>query len=384
MEKIIQPLLSSKPEQSEFMKRGIRILEPKKERPLPKLVVKKEKPPPPHEKPSKVVSLKELVLGAVARIQELKVKLTRGHGSGVNADMVDDEHADDIAVRAANIVQAGRGGGGGVGMQQHGNEYHTPDFEEYGEVKAKTVDDVAIGDGKILVYRTTGDKLQYEEQTGGGAPSDKTYITKDDETVTLPNSLQHENVVEANKHTPKAHTLASHSTKAHTELTGVSADQHSDTKIRSKVVDETAIGDDKILVYKSGSDTIVYEAKPAGGAAKVLFGFNIVRIGTATGFWGLNSNTTKTNENLAKTPIVAGKFTKMIINVGTFSFDVAGTITLRKNGVSTALSITFEATGVFVDTDEVSVNENDLVNFTGSGVMTGNADVLVCLVFEPS
>jgi len=37
------------------------------------------------------------------------------------------------------------------------------------KIKGKPVDDSGIGDGKILVYRATGDKLQYETPAGGGA-----------------------------------------------------------------------------------------------------------------------------------------------------------------------------------------------------------------------
>jgi len=60
--------------------------------------------------------------------------------------------------------------------------------------------------------------------------------------------------------------LANLGEKNHASLASVSADQHNDTKVRSKVVDESAIADNKILVYKSASDTLVYESKPTGGS----------------------------------------------------------------------------------------------------------------------
>lgn len=64
------------------------------------------------------------------------------------------------------------------------------------------------------------------------------------------------------------HTLLGLSERAHTSLTSVLADQHADTKVRSKVVDETAIADNRILVYKTASGTLVYEDKPAGATAR--------------------------------------------------------------------------------------------------------------------
>jgi hypothetical protein len=45
-------------------------------------------------------------------------------------------------------------------------------------------------------------------------------------------------------------------------------DVHGDTKVRSKEVDETNIGDGKILVYRSALDKLVYET-PAAGVTKV-------------------------------------------------------------------------------------------------------------------
>ena len=65
--------------------------------------------------------------------------LPQGHGSGLNADLVDDFHVEDIIKealrRVASIIDERilRGsGGGGAGMSKHGNEFHSPSFEEYG------------------------------------------------------------------------------------------------------------------------------------------------------------------------------------------------------------------------------------------------------------
>jgi len=51
---------------------------------------------------------------------------------------------------------------------------------------------------------TSADDPQVEEE-------DITYVTIDDHSTVLPSSIQHENILETNKHTPKAHTLGSHS-----------------------------------------------------------------------------------------------------------------------------------------------------------------------------
>jgi hypothetical protein len=56
---------------------------------------------------------------------------------------------------------------------------------------------------------------------------------------------------------------------SHSQLANVLPDQHADTKVRSKVVDETNIGDGKVLVYRAASDTLQYET-PAGGVTPRL------------------------------------------------------------------------------------------------------------------
>jgi len=52
------------------------------------------------------------------------------------------------------------------------------------------------------------------------------YDPNADEVVKDSDKLEGSTKAQVQDHTPKAHTLASHSTKAHSELTGVSADQH--------------------------------------------------------------------------------------------------------------------------------------------------------------
>jgi len=83
----------------------------------------------------------------------------------------------DDALNALIIASTG-------GLIVHDNVYHDPDYTPFGHthveaditnllhdairIKGKTIDDSAISDGKVLVYRTSGDKLQYEDQAGGG------------------------------------------------------------------------------------------------------------------------------------------------------------------------------------------------------------------------
>lgn len=71
------------------------------------------------------------------KAEELLRLLPQGPGSGLDADTVDKMHAEEIIEETlARIgIRAKRGpafGGGGGGMQKHGNEWHDPAFEEYG------------------------------------------------------------------------------------------------------------------------------------------------------------------------------------------------------------------------------------------------------------
>lgn len=110
--------------------------------------------------------------------------LPQGPGSGLNADMVDNLHAEEIVEKARKSIVV-KAGGSGRGMQQHGNEYHTPNMAEEThthtesditdlnhdaqKIKGKTVDDSAIGDDKIFVYKLATDNIVYEAKpTGGG------------------------------------------------------------------------------------------------------------------------------------------------------------------------------------------------------------------------
>lgn len=97
------------------------------------------------------------------------------------------------------------------GMQQHGNEWHTPDFAEEvhthveaditdldhdaQKIKGKPVDDSSIGDNRILVYKVASDSLVYEDKPagGGGAHAD-THCCGGSDPITgviCPSGLKH-------------------------------------------------------------------------------------------------------------------------------------------------------------------------------------------------
>ena len=61
---------------------------------------------------------------------------------------------------------------------------------------------------------------------GGGDMLKSVYDTDDDGVVDNSEKLEGSTKAQVQDHTPKAHTLASHSSKAHSELTGVGTDDH--------------------------------------------------------------------------------------------------------------------------------------------------------------
>jgi len=83
----------------------------------------------------------------------------------------------DDALNALIIASTG-------GLTVHDNAYHDPDYTPFGhthveaditnllhdalKIKGKTVDDSAIGDNKILVYKTATQTLVYEDKPSGG------------------------------------------------------------------------------------------------------------------------------------------------------------------------------------------------------------------------
>ncbi len=81
--------------------------------------------------------------------------------------------------------------------------------------------------------------VPYPSTGGAGAPLDSSYVTINDESGTLTGSVQHQNIADANKHTPKPHAFdsVSHTGAITDAIHGVlSADLHSDSHVRSHVL----------------------------------------------------------------------------------------------------------------------------------------------------
>ena len=204
--------------------------------------------------------------------------LPQGHGSGLDADMVDGLHAAEIISKAAI-----RGSGGGGGGSSDGNAT---------KIQDKDVDITARVDDTILVFKSTSDSYIHETKGAPGAHASTHENGGGDEisVAGLSGEL-------ADPQTPKAHNQAlatitghdkaahdalgidaatlegsnkaavqDHAPKAHTHVEADITDlDHDAQKIKGKTVDDAAIADDKILVYKTTGNKLVYEVKPTGG-----------------------------------------------------------------------------------------------------------------------
>lgn len=112
------------------------------------------------------------------------------------------------------------------------------DKQDADKIQGHTVDETAIGNDKVLVYKTSGTKFVYESKgTPGIHALSHQYGGGDEIDVTA--------------------------------LSGLLADLQDAGWIQGHIIDEAALGNDKILVYKTSGDKFVYEAKgtPAGHAA---------------------------------------------------------------------------------------------------------------------
>jgi len=128
--------------------------------------------------------------------------------------------------------------GGGDEISVAGLSGQLGDKQDADKIQGHAVDEGAVGNDKILTYKTAGDKFVYESKT-----------------------------------TPGAHA-ASHQDGGGDEisvagLSGQLGDKQDASKIQGHIVDEAAVGDDKILVYKTSGDKFIYEAKgtPSAHAA---------------------------------------------------------------------------------------------------------------------
>ena len=96
--------------------------------------------------------------------RELLESLPQGHGSGLDADMVDGLHAAEILAKARG--SGGGGGGSGEGMVKHGNEWHTLPFAQ----KCCQICEVDVLPEEVAGYAVllSGDKHIYVGTQGVG------------------------------------------------------------------------------------------------------------------------------------------------------------------------------------------------------------------------
>jgi hypothetical protein len=150
--------------------------------------------------------------------------------------------------------------GGGDEISVAGLSGVLADKQDANKIQGHAVDEAAIGDDKILVYKMSGDKFTYESK---GTPSAHASSHQDGGGDEI--SVAGLSGVLADPQTPAAHKT-SHQDGGGDEisvagLSGVLADKQDANKIQGHAVDETAIGDDKILVYKTSGDKFTYESK---------------------------------------------------------------------------------------------------------------------------
>jgi len=136
------------------------------------------------------------------RTIELLKDLPQGHGSGLDADMVDGLHAVEIIAKAKMRVVGGGGGGGGSGS---GDAI---------SIRGKTVDDSEIGDGKALIYELASDKIKYSTPAGSGDMTKAAYATASAskvDTALNAEKLEGSTKVQVQDHAPKSHGNEAHS-----------------------------------------------------------------------------------------------------------------------------------------------------------------------------
>lgn len=126
------------------------------------------------------------------------------------------------------------------------------------KIKGKEVDDSAIGDGKVLTFKSGSGKIEYETPAGGGDMLKSTYDPNDDGVVKDSDKLEGSTKAEVQDHDPKAHT--------HTESEITDLDHDAD-KIKGVAVNDSAKGEGKVLVYHETPDELQYEEQSGGGGA---------------------------------------------------------------------------------------------------------------------
>jgi hypothetical protein len=135
------------------------------------------------------------------------------------------------------------------------------------KIQGKTVDTTARADDTILVYKSATETYVHEAK-GSAAAHHLTHENGAGDEI----SVADLSGLLADAQTPLAHKTSHENTGGDeisvAGLSGVLADRQDANKIQGHTVDEGAIGDDKILVYKTASGTFVYEAKSAPAAHK--------------------------------------------------------------------------------------------------------------------
>jgi hypothetical protein len=158
------------------------------------------------EDPAEVLKRNRALLRAHKETEEsehLLEKLPQGHGSGLNADMVDGLHAAEIIARAP-----GKGGGGG-GSGSGSGDMTKAVYDQ---------NDNGVVDNSEKLEGST--KVQVQDH----APKSHANEAHSTQMATALQLAIHE--ADPDIHHAQVHTLASHLSKAHSELTGVTADQH--------------------------------------------------------------------------------------------------------------------------------------------------------------
>ncbi|HPP10261.1 MAG TPA: hypothetical protein PLK41_04650, partial [Defluviitoga tunisiensis] len=122
---------------------------------------------------------------------------------------------------------------------------HSQSEHPFGLVGNKEVDESNLGDDKILVYKSALDKLTYETKPSGSGTDEKVKATSTDPQAGYLNEKIDDNHFEIVDNKLKIKT----------------------GKVGTKEVDETDIGNDKILVYNTTTDKLEYQTKPSGGSS---------------------------------------------------------------------------------------------------------------------
>jgi hypothetical protein len=134
------------------------------------------------------------------------------------------------------------------------------DKQDADKIQGHTVNEAALANDNILVYKTAGNQFVYEAKgTPAGHKASHQDAGGDEISVTGLSGLL------ADGQTPLGHKT-SHENGGADEisvagLSGVLADKQDADKIQGHTVDEAALANDRVLVYKTSGTKFVYEDK---------------------------------------------------------------------------------------------------------------------------